>query len=311
LIWAYFDDAGTHAGSEVTSIGGLLGTARAWATLEADWAAVIDDFPEYGLTAFHAHDCQEGIGDFANFRREIREAISARFSRVIARHTELRVFWSSCINAAWDEVADAPFRERYISAFGLCFEWCIQQTARWSVNYAQGSPVSLVFAEQKNFEDRMRDVFRYYVGAKGYAPLRTLTFGSYRDLLPLQAADLIATELNRYWRAADLNPDKLSIRREIVELEQGRGLHLGGCYDHRGIANAVQQFREASEAYAADAATGKAPPEDAYTDGWDVRRLRSANGFVLMPPKPWSILPLGASEPETPEPAHSVRLRCL
>src|ERR1700730_13454032 len=82
VIWAYFDDAGTHAGSEVTSIGRLLGTAREWAALEADWAAVIDDFGEYGLTAFHAHDCQEGIGEFTSFRHEVREAISARFSRV-------------------------------------------------------------------------------------------------------------------------------------------------------------------------------------------------------------------------------------
>jgi hypothetical protein len=58
------------------------------------------------------------------------------------------------------------------------------------VNYAEGSPVSFVFSEQKNFEGRMRDVFRYYAGAKDYAPLRTLTFGSYREPSALSSASI-------------------------------------------------------------------------------------------------------------------------
>src|SRR5260370_15900668 len=81
VIWAYFDDEGTHSASEVTSIGGLLGSLDAWTALEADWAAVINDFREYGLTAFHAYDCEAGLGDFAGFPIEIRRAISARFAR--------------------------------------------------------------------------------------------------------------------------------------------------------------------------------------------------------------------------------------
>jgi hypothetical protein len=311
VLWAYFDDAGTHASSEVTTIGGLLGTKAAWTALEADWQIVINDFREYGLTAFHAYDCEEGLGEFASFPVEIRHAISARFARLVAQHSDLRIFWSSCVNAAWDEAADAAFKQRYISPFGLCFEFCVQQTARWCVNYAGGTPVSLIFSEQTNFRDRINDVFRYYVGAKAYAPLRTLTFGSYRDLIPLQAADQIATEMNRYWRAAELNPEKLALRPEIVELERGRGLHLGGCYDRLGIANAVRQYHHSSAEYADEVAGGMAPPEDAYTDGWSVKRLRSVDSFVLMPPEPWSVPPHGAPNPENPEPAHFVRLRSL
>jgi hypothetical protein len=58
LLRAYFDDAGTHRRSEVTSIGGLIGTAEAWTELEADWGDVLDRFKEYGLKAFHAYDCE-------------------------------------------------------------------------------------------------------------------------------------------------------------------------------------------------------------------------------------------------------------
>jgi hypothetical protein len=244
LLRAYFDDAGTHRRSEVTSIGGLIGTAEAWTALEADWGGVLDRFKEYGLKTFHAYDCEVGEGEFARFPREIREAISQKFSRVVADHKNIRIFWSSVVNADWREVADDNFRDRYKSSFGLCFEWCVQQAARWSINYSGGSPIALIFSEQNDFRDRMNEVFNHYVGAKHYAPLRSLTFASYVDCLPLQAADLVATEMNRYWRAAELNPRSLAVRQEVVELTKGRGLHLGGCYDRVSLSNAVSLYRE-------------------------------------------------------------------
>jgi hypothetical protein len=248
MIRAYFDDAGTHSASEVTTCGGMVGTKEAWSAFELDWQTVIADFQGYGLTAFHAADCEVGKGDFQDFSREIREAISRRFSRIIAKHTDLRIFWSSIENAAWDEVTDGLFRERYEKPFGLCFEWCVHQASAWSTSYAGGSPVALVFSEQPDFRERMQEVFGYYVGAKLYAPLRSLTFASYRDLLPLQGADLVATEINRYWRAADLEPGKLAVRPEIVELEKGRGLHLGGVYGRDGLTNAVKKLRDSYDA---------------------------------------------------------------
>jgi hypothetical protein len=243
VIWGYFDDAGTHGGAEVTSIGGMVGTVDAWCRFEADWEAVIDDFRECGLTAFRAYDCEVGDGDFVNFQSEIRSAISRRFARVVAKHTDLRIFWSSVVNAGWDRATDDAFRDRYRKPFGLCFEWCVQQVSEWSTAYAGASPVSLVFSEQPDFQDRMYEIFGCYLGAKGYTPLQTLTFGSYRDIIALQGADQVATEINRYWRAAELDPETFRSRPEIIELRKGRGLHLGGCYDEPAILNAVRQYR--------------------------------------------------------------------
>ena len=185
MIWGYFDDAGTHIDSEVTSIGGLVGTTDAWTEFEADWQAVIDDFKEYGLRAFHAYECEAGAGDFKRLNRTIREAISRRLSRIVAQHTDLRPFWSSVVLDAWDEIAtpDMAFLERYEKPFGLSFEWILQQVSGWSKRYADGSPVSLMFSEQNDFKDRMQDIFDMYLEGKNFGPLRSLTFGSYREFL--------------------------------------------------------------------------------------------------------------------------------
>lgn len=87
----HFDNAGTHKRSEVTSIGGLIGTAEAWTALEADWGGVLDRFKEQGLKTFHAYECEVGEGEFARLPREIREAISQKFSRVVAEHKDIRM----------------------------------------------------------------------------------------------------------------------------------------------------------------------------------------------------------------------------
>lgn len=244
LLKAYFDDAGTHKRSEVKGLGGLIGTEDAWTALEDDWGPVIDDYRPYGLTAFHAYDCEVGDGDFQNIQRPIREAISRKFARIIRTHKQLRPIWSAVVQEAWDQEADSDFIDRYKTPFGLCFEWCIQQASNWSTQYAGGSPIALVFSEQNDFADRMNEVFGYYLGAKRYAPLRTLTFGSYRDLRPLQAADQLATEVFRYWRSAELDGTAFRVRQEIVELEKDRGMALGGCYDVIGLKSAVSEYRK-------------------------------------------------------------------
>lgn len=244
LLKAYFDDAGTHGHSEVVTLGGLVGTEAAWTALEEDWQAVIDIYRQYGVTAFRAYDCEVGEGDFQCIQKPIRDAISGKFASITAKHNELRPIWSSVIRDAWDQEADQLFVERYNSPFGLCFEWCVQQVSNWSTKYGGGSPIALIFSEQNDFQERMLEVFSFYLGAKHHAPLRTLTFGSYRDLQPLQAADQLATEINRYWRASELNVERFKVRKEIAALQSGRGLHLGGCYGRGAIANAAQKYQE-------------------------------------------------------------------
>ena len=236
------------------SIGGLVGRAEAWGPFEADWQEVINDFRPHGLSAFHAAACEVGEEDFANISRPIREAISQRFARVIAKHTDLRPFWSAVVNADWLAGTDDEFRERYERPFGLCWEWCVQQVAGWSKNYAESEPVSVFWSEQNDEAERMAEVFGYYQRHKRFSPLKSLKFASYRDVLPLQGADLLATEIMRSWRNKCW--DQLMDRPEIKALLNGRGLHLGGCYDRAALETATRQFR--AEINAAAAAEKKA-----------------------------------------------------
>src|SRR5215472_6623878 len=61
ILRAYLDDAGTHARSDVTVMGGLIGTVEQWEKFEAAWIArLADPLPGYGkppLRMFHLNHC--------------------------------------------------------------------------------------------------------------------------------------------------------------------------------------------------------------------------------------------------------------
>jgi hypothetical protein len=42
ILRAYFDDSGTHTNSEVTVMGGLIGTVEQWERFERHWAAKLE-----------------------------------------------------------------------------------------------------------------------------------------------------------------------------------------------------------------------------------------------------------------------------
>jgi hypothetical protein len=66
---AFFDDAGTHQDSPITGIGGFVGSEVAATSLETDWQAVLDEFAEEGVRAFHSFAREWGEEDFANIKR--------------------------------------------------------------------------------------------------------------------------------------------------------------------------------------------------------------------------------------------------
>jgi hypothetical protein len=85
MMGAFFDDSGTHDGSSVVAMGGLLGTEQHWDAFAEQWNTILKD-PLPGrppLTQFHLSHCRNGTGEFAGFSRAERDHLTCRFHRVI------------------------------------------------------------------------------------------------------------------------------------------------------------------------------------------------------------------------------------
>jgi hypothetical protein len=67
MLRAYFDDSGTHYGSKIVVVAGIMGSESQLLSQELLWRELLKD-PVCGLkpaiAEFHAYDCFESKGEF-------------------------------------------------------------------------------------------------------------------------------------------------------------------------------------------------------------------------------------------------------
>ena len=202
MLRAYFDDSGTHSGSPVTGMGGLVGTIPQWEHFEQQWGEKLKN-PVPGkppLKAFHLSHCAALRGEFQNYGRAESDLVTAEFRRIIA--SSGLVSTASVIDrVAWDELILGPIREVLGSALEPCFGNCIDESMR--IAKIQENPgnhkIAIVFDQgiKSGRLQHMADLYMRHVGGNPW--ITSITFAKVQDVLPLQGADMAATE--SYWHA--------------------------------------------------------------------------------------------------------------
>ena len=82
MLGAFFDDSGTHDGSPVMAMGGLLGTDRQWDFFAPKWEEVLKA-PVPGrppLSQFHLFPCRRKRGEFIDYNQAERDLVTKRFA---------------------------------------------------------------------------------------------------------------------------------------------------------------------------------------------------------------------------------------
>src|SRR5690348_5454728 len=132
LLRAYFDDSGTHAGSDVVVMGGLLGTVEQWERFEAAWSAKLAR-PLEGKPplqkGFHLSACNARDGEFASYSDAEQDAVIHDFRQIIL-DAKLTSTASAIDRKAWDEYIVGPYRAVLGSAIAQCFADCMAETNR-------------------------------------------------------------------------------------------------------------------------------------------------------------------------------------
>jgi Protein of unknown function (DUF3800) len=159
MLWAYFDESGEHdASGALRALGGLVAPLEAWQRFEKDWRLALR---AEGLSFFH--------------RRELGPGRDERFLQIIASHTP----------HAFGFTAPGSQTE---TAYEIGFVDCLLELANIS---ASEDRISLVFAKHSEFAiSKGERYFRLFDW--GDIRLNSITFQNPRDIVPLQAADLVA-----------------------------------------------------------------------------------------------------------------------
>lgn len=227
MLSAYFDESGTHQGSPICVVAGLLASPLQWERLTASWAKTL---AQAGVSDFHASDCVTGGGCFKGWERTEREKLYGRFVKIVTRFAAYRI-WTALVMDDFhlhyqDKEEKRPYR---ICAFGCASRVKAVASKRgpaFDVDYIfdQGPKGKWTYAAFDRLLDQGRGSHYYRMG--------TLAKGDRLKMLPLQAADLHAYEVFRYF-ADQWKTHRHEARpefRELLNIPDAGGYIMTGEY---------------------------------------------------------------------------------
>jgi hypothetical protein len=241
-VRGYFDDSGTHANSDVVVIGGLFGTVEQWERFERAWAArLADPLPGYGkspLKMFHLSACAgrwPGSG-FEDYTDAEQDAVISDFRQIII-DSRLTSTSSAIDRRAWDELVVGPYRSVLGGPLNSCFFSCVDEVVR-IVEPEKGGPDLAVMFDKGIWSAALQNIANSFEAAK----IVSVTFGRVEKFMPLQGADIVATE--NYWHAVDwLKLGDAALPRPHLRHYLQNMLHQGLILDREAIANEVARRR--------------------------------------------------------------------
>lgn len=246
MLTAYFDETGTHKQARLTGLSGFIAPAEIWGKIESNWDARLKaEESEYRVKVYHAVDCFHGSNEFKNrtyWSRLRRELLTSDLAEILASNG-ISAISSALLQADWDDVsenlASDAFRQRFPSAYHLCFEHCVQQAFSWSEQFAKGAPVAFVFAEQNEYQEQAQQILRaYQASSQRGSKIASINFASPKKVIPLQAADLMAYEITKSVMQPGVD---YKHRWAIERLLKGAGGMYGGYYDRDALISLLKR----------------------------------------------------------------------
>lgn len=243
VLWAYFDESGSHQQSEVFTLAGLVSTAKRWEHFSAAWLRTLRRF---GLTSpFHTQECMNRRGQFKDWPEDRRIRLLQELARLIKAHIICGVS-SSVLVRDFEEVMNAPDDEdEGTYPYVFCLQSCLEEVSARVARPGEG--IACMFERIRGVEADATKFFYYLQSSKTWEDtFRTIAFGSAVDFVPLQAADLIAYENYKFVLQQVAHPGELPIRKFYRLLDQSKVFHFG-YYDRRALSVTMHGIRQIQE----------------------------------------------------------------
>jgi hypothetical protein len=211
---AFIDDSGSGGDSPYYILAGYSASEATWAAFWPDWQAALDVAPK--LQYFKMSEAESLKGQFSGFSSERRTERVNRFIDVIQAHdlqeASIAVSAQACRDTFYPVMHKSHASPYYLAFIGMV-------SALAGINRYSGSPelTDFIFDEQDGMENK---ALRMYVAVKTHFPERQfgrVAFRSDRQMIALQAADLVAWQIRRF-RSTPSEP----LRNELQRLHSCR-----------------------------------------------------------------------------------------
>ena len=228
MFTGYFDDSGSKDTATVV-VGGFVSTIEQWLHFEREWKQVLADAE---VPQFHMKEFAHSVGGFKGWRgkEKKRKEFLERLIGIILRRVH-KSFCSVVISDAWRRVNhEYPFQETLGHPYSLAGESVVAHIQAWSEE--RGYEMPLLFFEDGS---KHKGEFISRMDLWGINP----GFGKKHEMLPLQAADLVAYESQKACSTA-LTGASRQFRSSFERLHKTP--HQWGVYDYEDLIGVCKRF---------------------------------------------------------------------
>jgi hypothetical protein len=237
ILTAYFDDSGTHAGSDAVAVAGYISTPDQWIRFETQWRAALENL---GLPMFHMTSFANGVGPYRQWSEPQRRIRLGRLIDIIHANV-LGSFGVVVPTEPFNRLFSARAKAHCGGAYGLAATVNFLEVARIvkGIDEAQAwdAWIAYVFESGTTGAGQILKVFQYNeqdTKEKEKLRLLSLRFENKREFVPLQAADILAYELYQLL-PRQLGIDPRPVRSGVLSLLAANPTHNWGQLDEAAI----------------------------------------------------------------------------
>ena len=195
-LWAYFDESGHAKDARVSvfALGGCVSSVERWRSLIPDWT---DTLTEFSVSALHMKDFAHNKGEFASWNEDTRQAFLARLVGLMTRDIAAYIGEAMALPEEWRQRPD-ELRTRLKDPYHGCLIFCMRTLIDYSAHTGNFPKVNVVLAHHPEHSGWANILFQTMREETGGNRFGSLSFDNPKELVPLQAADLVAYELQHY-----------------------------------------------------------------------------------------------------------------
>lgn len=190
----YLDEGGVNAGAKVLTVAGYVAKPSQWQLFTKEWNKVLKPT---GLTAYHATDAQGLYDEFRDWTRDDVVALVKKLLPIITKYAR-----GIAIAIVMDDFQEAfakreDLKAAFASPYGACFQWLVQSL----LELADRQRLQARFAFVHETNDMKREAIQAFDFVKTETVygdrLISLSFADKKEFPPLQAADILAFEVQK------------------------------------------------------------------------------------------------------------------
>lgn len=202
MFSAYFDDSGTHPKSRVAAVAGYISNVGQWDIFNKEWAACLKKFK---VDEMHRADLESLKGEFMEakgWNPNRRKAFLQKIHPIIKNRTKVAI-GSAVIRETFEEIVPARIKQLFGGVYGWCAHECIVLARRWADKCQRGHvpPIEWVFESGTTGYGQVDKMLSELYSSRNQRLDWRIKGWSFqdKDVLPLQAADVIAYEVFKHY----------------------------------------------------------------------------------------------------------------